>query len=457
MPLNVRRFCTFVFLVFSFSIAVFAQTSADVMRERVAKAKAYIAVKNYNAAIYELENIRRETKEPTVNSVVNVLLMNSYLEQSDYKRAQDFLKELQNDKSSNASTNYFAAAGQVVKEARNQIERYKALGLSVSDRNLPLEAINDVEKMRETLEIVVEQSKVIGKDKAKTSEAMALLEEATNARSGLARDDFDANRWKNEISDAREQLANSNSVVVNAVDGTTSSASNNVVAQNTSINSQQISTLNAAAVTTKPVEANIISPVPNSSTNNLKATNNVGNSVTNNNSKSSTPAESITKNEYPKQPPVETPKVEPKKSEETAKTTPNTTSAQTNNTHVEETQKSENKTDSSQPTSSTPNVNNVAEQNTGAPMNVGSLIEYVTQKVDPVYPPAARTVRMSGVVKVAVVVDEQGKVAEVQSTTGPQMLQRAATDAVKRWKFKPFVRDGQPTKATGFVSFNFSL
>ena len=36
-------------------------TSGDVMRERISKAKAFIAVRNYNAAIYELENIRKET------------------------------------------------------------------------------------------------------------------------------------------------------------------------------------------------------------------------------------------------------------------------------------------------------------------------------------------------------------------------------------------------------------
>ena len=38
----------------------------------------------------------------------------------------------------------------------------------MSDRTLPLEAINDLEKMRETLELVITQSKEIGKDKAKT-------------------------------------------------------------------------------------------------------------------------------------------------------------------------------------------------------------------------------------------------------------------------------------------------
>ena len=88
MPLNVRRFCTSVFLVlfglFTLTVAqTVTPTSGDVMRDRISKAKAYIAVRNYNAAIYELENIRRESNDQAVQSVVNVLLMNSYLEMSD--------------------------------------------------------------------------------------------------------------------------------------------------------------------------------------------------------------------------------------------------------------------------------------------------------------------------------------------------------------------------------------
>ena len=167
MPLNVRRFCTSVLLVLvSFFAIINAQTppavqtptaqipapqvipvksptSAEIMRERISKAKAFIAVRNYNAAIYELENIRRETNDSSVQSVTNVLLMNSYLEQGDYKRAQLFLAEsfaAQKANKPNSSEYYSNVAGQVVKGARNQIERYRALGLSVSDRNLPLEA-----------------------------------------------------------------------------------------------------------------------------------------------------------------------------------------------------------------------------------------------------------------------------------------------------------------------------
>ena len=443
MPLDVRRFCTSVLLVFLFSIVTFAQTSADVMRERVAKAKAFIAVKNYNAAIYELENIRRETKEPAVNGVINVLLMNSYLEQSDYKRAQEFLKELSNDKKPNASATYLVVAGQVVKGARNQIERYRALGLSVSDRNLPLEALTDVEKMRETLELVVEQSKVLGKDKTKTSDAMALLEEATNARGGLARDDFDASRWKNEISDAREQLANSRSVVVNAVDGTTISAANTVavVQNNVPINPN-------TAVVAKPVETNTASnPVLNSSVDTSKTL-----PIIKDDSKPQ--AESTARIENPIR--IGMQKEVVKQPIEVSKTDSNNSSVLLRARNVE-TQTSENKTNPSEAKPETQTTtNNLGSANTST-LAVGSLLEYVTQKVNPVYPPAARTIRMSGVVKVDVVVDEEGKVTEVQKTTGPHMLQRAAADAIKKWKFKPFIRDGQPIKATGYVSFNFNL
>jgi TonB family protein len=443
MPLNVRRFYTSVLLVFLFSAVSFAQTSADVMRERVAKAKAFIAVKNYNAAIYELENIRRETKEPAVNGVINVLLMNSYLEQSDYKRAQEFLKELSDTKKQNNSNGYFAVAGQVVKGARNQLERYKALGLSVSDRNLPLEAITDVEKMRETLELVVEQSKVLGKDKAKTSDAMALLEEATNARGGLARDDFDTSRWKNEISDAREQLANSRSVVVNAVDGTTTSAANIVpVAQN---NAQ----INPNTTTRMPSEMNPISnPVPNSPADNSQTPPIIKDD-------SNSQAVSAAKIENTILP--DTPNQVAKEPVEVSKTNSNNSSASIKNGNTA-IPVSENKTNPNEAKTETQTTtNNSDSPKTDTPLAVGSLLEYVTQKVNPVYPPAARTVRMSGVVKVDVVVDEDGKVTEVQKTSGPQMLQRAAADAIKKWKFKPFIRDGQPIKATGYISFNFNL
>ena len=484
MPLNVRRFIASVaFAILGFVLAdaqtappvnsspppqtasntagapkISAPTSAEIMRERISKAKAFIAVKNFNAAIYELENIRRETGDQTVHGVVNVLLMNSYLEQSDYKRAQEFLKELYNQQKSGKGTpspHYFAVAGQVVKGARNQLDRYKALGLTVSDRNLPLEASVDVEKMRETLEIVVEHSKTIGKEKGKTADAMALLEEATNSRSNLAKDDYDAKRWKDEIGDAREQLTSSRSVITNAVVempvetgvSTEKTASINPVSPNPSVNT-------AGTNSKAPETSTAFKPVSSENsavkTNTSDAKPNAGSVAENNTDKNT---EKI--NEAPKQQAQTTD--DAARSKEAPKTIAGNSETARNNAAPNrvnnENKESENKTEK------------IAESETakaetpsdGSPLKVGSLITYATNQAKPVYPIAAKNMRMTGIVKVEVIVNENGEVTEVQNTTGPSMLQRAASEAVKKWKFKPFVRDGQPVKASGFVNFNFSL
>ena len=225
-------------------------------------------------------------------------------------------------------------------------------------------------------------------------------------------------------------------------------ANTNTVALNTP--SPALNTTTQTKTTeTKPItNTTAFQPVPNSSANNSTPNSSINNS-TNQPSKSDSPKpaiESVAKTEKPT--------AEIKKSEETRKIEPENKDVAKNlpapsRSRRVETQANENKTE-------TPAVANDGAKN-AAPIAVGSLLEYATQKTNPVYPPAAKSIRMSGIVKVELVVDENGQVAEVQKTSGPSMLQRAATDAIRKWKFKPFTRDGQPTKATGFVSFNFSL
>jgi periplasmic protein TonB len=84
-------------------------------------------------------------------------------------------------------------------------------------------------------------------------------------------------------------------------------------------------------------------------------------------------------------------------------------------------------------------------------------LAYAEKQAAPVYPAAARSMRASGVVKVEVTLDEQGNVAEVNTASGPVLLQGPAKDAIRKWKFRPVMVEGQAVKATGFVSFNFSL
>jgi protein TonB len=92
-----------------------------------------------------------------------------------------------------------------------------------------------------------------------------------------------------------------------------------------------------------------------------------------------------------------------------------------------------------------------------APIVVGSLLPYAEKQSAPIYPPAARSMRATGIVKVEVTVDETGKVSEVKNASGPSLLQASAKDAIRKWKFRPILIEGQAVKATGFVNFNFSL
>ncbi|HEY8561748.1 MAG TPA: TonB family protein [Pyrinomonadaceae bacterium] len=470
MPLNVRRsFASFFLVVFSFIIvnaqqpqmqpqATVAPTSGDIMRGRISKAKAFIAVKNYNAAIYELENIRRETNDQTVHGVSNVLLVNCYLEQGDYKRAQDFLATLFNDIKSNkpnAAANYYAAAGQVIKGARNQSERYKALGLMVSDRNLPVEAATDLEKMRETLEKIVEQSKTLSKDTKQTSTASVLLEETSNARSLLARDDYDAKRWKDEVADSREMLVNSRSTVLNAT--------NEAMPETPNVSQTQIASNNPTNAL--PVSNN---PTPNAPTSSNQATNVKApeNTVptfqpvkeTKTNPELTAKVEKPAVNEPVKEAPK--PTEDSKKPEESTRTVPESTTAANSNVQPRRERLVNTPEENKEIKKEEAPATNAAKTETAdpnSPLNVGSLIEFAVQRTTPVYPPTARAMRQTGVVRLEVLVDEEGKVSTVQNLSGPALLQTAARDAVKKWKFKPFVRDGQPVRATGYLSFNFNL
>lgn len=59
----------------------------------------------------------------------------------------------------------------------------------------------------------------------------------------------------------------------------------------------------------------------------------------------------------------------------------------------------------------------------------------VKMRVAPVYPEIAKHLRISGVVRLEVTVDAEGKVVDVKPLAGNHMLSAAAEDAVRKWKF----------------------
>ncbi len=76
----------------------------------------------------------------------------------------------------------------------------------------------------------------------------------------------------------------------------------------------------------------------------------------------------------------------------------------------------------------------------------------VKSRVAPVYPEIAKRMRIVGEVKIEVTVDAQGKVKDVKPVSGNHMLEVAAEDAVRQWKFES--GDGD---ATVVVAVNFTI
>jgi protein TonB len=79
------------------------------------------------------------------------------------------------------------------------------------------------------------------------------------------------------------------------------------------------------------------------------------------------------------------------------------------------------------------------------------------QKTSPVYPQIAREARVSGTVVIQATISKTGVIENLRAVSGPTMLRQAALDAVKTWRYKPYLLDGDPVDVETTVSVTFSL
>jgi protein TonB len=82
---------------------------------------------------------------------------------------------------------------------------------------------------------------------------------------------------------------------------------------------------------------------------------------------------------------------------------------------------------------------------------------FIAKKVDPVYPPDAKRKGIQGVVKLRAKISKEGDVTDLILISGDPALTPAATDAVKQWKYKPYLLNGEPIAVETQVSVAFEL
>ena len=87
----------------------------------------------------------------------------------------------------------------------------------------------------------------------------------------------------------------------------------------------------------------------------------------------------------------------------------------------------------------------------------GVALGLVIKKVTPEYPEDALQSRIQGAVVVRAVIDKDGEIREVALVSGHPMLAPAAIKAVKKWKYRPYLLNGQPVEVETQIIVNFSL
>jgi TonB family protein len=344
---------------------------ADAGQKRLKRARALIAAHKLGTAAAELDGLRNSTADDAVRDVARIMLMSIFVEEGDYIRAQTLLEETYRQRtagSENSTRTYYALAGQAVNGAREHLARYRSFGININDKDLPHEALGDLDNMRKLLERVAEQAREICGPGAKHFDGLGLLEEVANVRATLSRTKQERLQWQRELADTRRKLAASDMRIAST--GNPPAGVNLASAQPAPNHATGTSTLDAEAAG-EPVRVAAAQPQP-------------------------------------------------------------------------------------APSNSAPAATNAAAPS-DQPVDLGSLIEKATKKVNPSYPQTAKVARIAGVVKVYLEIDENGEVKTVQRADGPEILRRAAMDAAKRWKFSPMVINGQPSRVLGFISFKFAL
>jgi TonB family protein len=81
----------------------------------------------------------------------------------------------------------------------------------------------------------------------------------------------------------------------------------------------------------------------------------------------------------------------------------------------------------------------------------------IVTQTKPEYPPQAMANHIQGEVVLHAVIDKEGKISEVQVLSGDGLLSQSALEAVRQWRYKPMLVDGEPKEVDTTITVTFSL
>lgn len=94
-----------------------------------------------------------------------------------------------------------------------------------------------------------------------------------------------------------------------------------------------------------------------------------------------------------------------------------------------------------------------------APQHIseGVMEAALIHKVQPQYPTIARTIHVSGTVQLRAIIGTDGRIRELEVLSGNALLQPAAVAAVREWRYRPTLLNGQAVEVETLITVNFVL
>jgi periplasmic protein TonB len=87
----------------------------------------------------------------------------------------------------------------------------------------------------------------------------------------------------------------------------------------------------------------------------------------------------------------------------------------------------------------------------------GVMQGYVLSRVTPIYPAIARAAHISGTVVMQATISKTGSIVNLHVLSGPPMLQQSAMEAVRNWRYKPYLLNGEPVEVETEINVIFNL
>jgi protein TonB len=90
-------------------------------------------------------------------------------------------------------------------------------------------------------------------------------------------------------------------------------------------------------------------------------------------------------------------------------------------------------------------------------ISAGVAVGMLLQKTQPIYPPIAKAARVQGTVVLQATISKSGTIENLKVVSGPAMLTQAALDAVRTWRYRPYLLNNEPVEVDTTINVIFTL